>query len=97
MRCTLQRFYCKSRLRINRVFYGAQSGTNNHISVLRWEGLTYLSDDGDRVSKDDLVFIPIRLLNRSPEVWGEDANEFRYVQVLPLIIRDARRCTRPDH
>jgi cytochrome P450 len=30
-----------------------------------------------RVSKGDLVQIPIRLLNRSTEVWGEDANEFR--------------------
>ncbi|KAF8491338.1 cytochrome P450 [Russula emetica] len=30
-----------------------------------------------RVSKGDLVVIPIRLLNRSTEVWGEDANEFR--------------------
>ncbi|KAN0109020.1 cytochrome P450 monooxygenase [Russula decolorans] len=30
-----------------------------------------------RVSKGDLVIIPIRLLNRSTEVWGEDANEFR--------------------
>ncbi|KAF8491342.1 cytochrome P450 [Russula emetica] len=30
-----------------------------------------------RMSKGDLVVIPIRLLNRSTEVWGEDANEFR--------------------
>jgi cytochrome P450 len=30
-----------------------------------------------RVSKGDLVAIPIRLLNRSTEIWGEDANEFR--------------------
>lgn len=30
-----------------------------------------------RVSKGDLVVIPIRLLNRSTEIWGEDANEFR--------------------
>jgi cytochrome P450 len=37
----------------------------------------FLLDDGDRVSKGDLVIIPIRLLNRSTEVWGEDANEFR--------------------
>jgi hypothetical protein len=44
-----------------------------------WEWLT-LSDDGDRVSKGDLVAIPIRMLNRSTEIWGEDANEFRYVQ-----------------
>ena len=42
----------------------------------------FLSDDGDRVSKGDLVFIPIRLLNRSTEVWGENANEFKYAQVL---------------
>ncbi|KAI0280140.1 cytochrome P450 [Russula aff. rugulosa BPL654] len=30
-----------------------------------------------RVSKGDLVIIPIRMLNRSTEIWGEDANEFR--------------------
>jgi len=30
-----------------------------------------------RVSKGDLVTIPIRLLNRSTELWGENANEFR--------------------
>ncbi|KAF8267241.1 cytochrome P450 [Lactarius quietus] len=30
-----------------------------------------------RVSKGDAVAIPIRLLNRSTEIWGEDANEFR--------------------
>jgi hypothetical protein len=46
----------------------------------------FLSDDGDRVSKGDLVVIPIRLLNRSTEVWGEDANEFRYAQVWPFIV-----------
>jgi cytochrome P450 len=46
----------------------------------------FFSDDGDRVSKGDLVFIPIRLLNRSTEVWGEDANEFRYAQVSPFIM-----------
>jgi len=34
-----------------------------------------------RVSKGDLVSIPIRLLNRSTEIWGEDANEFRFVLV----------------
>ena len=26
--------------------------------------------------------VPIRLLNRSTEIWGEDANEFRYSVVL---------------
>ncbi|KAH8977228.1 cytochrome P450 [Lactarius akahatsu] len=30
-----------------------------------------------RVFKGDSVSIPIRLLNRSTEIWGEDANEFR--------------------
>ncbi len=45
-----------------------------------------LSDDGDRVSKGDLVLIPIRLLNRSTELWGEDANEFRYAQVSPFVV-----------
>ncbi|KAI9443952.1 cytochrome P450 [Lactarius indigo] len=30
-----------------------------------------------RLSKGDSVNIPIRLMNRSTEVWGEDANEFR--------------------
>ncbi|KAH9169235.1 cytochrome P450 [Lactarius sanguifluus] len=30
-----------------------------------------------RVSKGDSVSIPIRLLNRSTEIWGEAANEFR--------------------
>jgi len=30
-----------------------------------------------RVSKGDLVVIPIQLLNRSTEIWGEDASEFR--------------------
>jgi hypothetical protein len=49
-------------------------------------GADFLSDDGDRVSKGDLVVIPIRLLNRSTEVWGEDANEFRYAQVSPFIM-----------
>ncbi|KAI9452898.1 cytochrome P450 [Lactarius psammicola] len=29
------------------------------------------------VSKGDSVAVPIRLLNRSTEIWGEDANEFR--------------------
>ena len=36
----------------------------------------------DRVTKGDTVSIPIRLLNRSTEIWGEDANEFRYAAVL---------------
>jgi cytochrome P450 len=49
-------------------------------------GADFLSDNGDRVSKGDLVIIPIRLLNRSEEVWGEDANEFRYAQVSPFIM-----------
>ncbi|KAI0250884.1 cytochrome P450 [Lactifluus subvellereus] len=30
-----------------------------------------------RVAKGDFVVVPIRLLNRSTEIWGEDANEFR--------------------
>ncbi|KAI0302842.1 cytochrome P450 [Multifurca ochricompacta] len=30
-----------------------------------------------RVFKGDSVVIPIRLLNQSTEIWGEDANEFR--------------------
>ena len=49
-------------------------------------GADFLSGDGNRVSKGDLVIIPIRLLNRSTEVWGEDANEFRYAQVSPFIM-----------
>jgi cytochrome P450 len=32
----------------------------------------------ERVAKGDVVVIPIRLLNLSTEIWGEDANEFRY-------------------
>ena len=48
------------------------------------EGAEFLFDDGDRVSKGDVVAIPIRLLNRSTEVWGEDANEFRYAKYCPL-------------
>ena len=48
-------------------------------------GADFLSDYGDRVSKGDLVSIPIQLLNRSTELWGEDANEFRYAQVSPSI------------
>ena len=32
----------------------------------------------ERVAKGDTVVIPIRLLNHSTEIWGEDANEFRY-------------------
>jgi hypothetical protein len=36
-----------------------------------------LADSLDRVSKGDSVAVPIRLLNRSTEIWGEDANEFR--------------------
>ena len=36
----------------------------------------FLSNDGDRVSKGDLVIIPILLLNRSTEIWGEYTNEF---------------------
>ncbi|KAH9965553.1 cytochrome P450 [Lactifluus volemus] len=30
-----------------------------------------------RLAKGDFVVIPIRLLNQSTELWGEDANEFR--------------------
>ncbi|KAI0321606.1 cytochrome P450 [Amylostereum chailletii] len=30
-----------------------------------------------RVAAGDVVTVPIRLLNRSTEIWGEDANEFR--------------------
>jgi cytochrome P450 len=30
-----------------------------------------------RIAKGDVVTIPIRILNRSVEVWGEDADEFR--------------------
>jgi single-stranded DNA-binding protein len=33
-------------------------------------GADFLSDDGDRVSKGDLVIIPIRLLNRSYRSMG---------------------------
>lgn len=43
-------------------------------------------NSGDRVSKGDLVLVPIRLLNRSTEIWGEDANEFRYAQELLSVI-----------
>jgi cytochrome P450 len=50
------------------------------------EGAEFFFDDGDRVSKGDVVVIPIRLLNRSTEVWGEDANEFRYAHLLPFIL-----------
>ena len=31
------------------------------------------------VSKDDIIFIPILIMNRSKELWGEDAFEFKYV------------------
>ena len=31
----------------------------------------------DRVSKGDLVFIPLLSTNRSKELWGEDAMEFK--------------------
>jgi cytochrome P450 len=30
-----------------------------------------------RVAKGDFISIPIRILNRSVEIWGEDADEFR--------------------
>ena len=32
-----------------------------------------------RVSKGDTIFIPILVINRSKEIWGEDALEFKYV------------------
>lgn len=31
-----------------------------------------------RVQKGDEVMIPIWLINRSKEIWGPDATEFRY-------------------
>jgi hypothetical protein len=34
--------------------------------------------DVKSLAKGDFVVIPIRLLNQSTELWGEDANEFRY-------------------
>ena len=37
------------------------------------------------MSKGDTVIIPIRLLNRSSEIWGEDANEFRCVDRLGIV------------
>ena len=50
-------------------------------------GADFLSRmNGNRVSKGDFVIIPIRHLNRSTEVWGEDANEFRYAQASPFTI-----------
>jgi hypothetical protein len=49
------------------------------ICGVRWNWLT-LCWYG-RVSEGDLVTIPIRLLNRSTEIWGEDANEFKYAVV----------------
>ena len=36
------------------------------------------------VSKDDIIFIPILIMNRSKELWGEDAFEFKYVTSLVL-------------
>ena len=39
----------------------------------------------DRVSKGDSLSIPIRLLNRLTDIWGEDANEFRYAAVLRFL------------
>ena len=36
----------------------------------------------DRVSKGDSIAIPTLLLNRSTEIWGEDANEFRCAAAL---------------
>ena len=39
----------------------------------------------DRVSKGDFLSIPIRLLNRLTDIWGEDANEFRYAAVLRFL------------
>ena len=83
-RCTMRRSHCKSPLRTNMEFYRVLSGADNY-AVLGWWWLT-LSDDRDRVSKGDLVLIPIRLMNRSTEIWGEDANEFRYAQVTLSII-----------
>ena len=37
------------------------------------------------VSKDDIIFIPILIMNRSKELWGEDAFEFKYVTSLVLL------------
>jgi hypothetical protein len=44
------------------------------------------------------VTIPIRLLNRSTEIWGENANEFRFVQVFLSYICsfDGRRVVGPS-
>ena len=31
-----------------------------------------------RMSKKDTILIPISILNRAPEIWGDDADEFKY-------------------
>ena len=31
----------------------------------------------NRISKGDTVIIPISFINTAPEIWGEDAREFK--------------------
>jgi hypothetical protein len=77
-------------------FYRVLSGADNYAAL--WWGWLTLSDDRDRVSKGDLVLIPIRLMNRSTEIWGEDANEFRYAQVslFSILYGDGRNIIGPS-
>jgi cytochrome P450 len=36
-----------------------------------------------RVKKGDTINIPIRMLNRSVDIWGQDAHEFKFVHFHP--------------
>lgn len=41
--------------------------------------------DGIRIRKGDVIYIPILAMNRSKDIWGEDAAEFKYVYSLDLM------------
>lgn len=38
-----------------------------------------MADGPRRLREGDIVKLPIRAINRSKEIWGEDAEEFRFV------------------
>ncbi|KAI0040330.1 cytochrome P450 monooxygenase [Auriscalpium vulgare] len=51
-----------------------------------WEDQKGVRRSGIPVAAGDAVIIPILALNRSPEIWGPDAREFKYVALSHLLL-----------
>jgi cytochrome P450 len=59
-------------------FVGRDGKFRDHIEWVVWHhAFIFLLIGWDRVKKGDRIFIPVMLINRMKEVWGDDADEFK--------------------